>query len=68
MIALRLNLSAVSAVLVVLVAVLVAVLIAVLVAVLVAVLIAVLVVVLVGSILIVHIAFTCSILFDPWPW
>ena len=64
MIALRLNLSAVSAVLVVLVAVLVAVLIAVLVAVL----IAVLVVVLVGSILIVHIAFTCSILFDPWPW
>ena len=60
MIALRLNLSAVSAVLVVLVAVLIAVL--------VAVLIAVLVVVLVGSILIVHIAFTCSILFDPWPW
>ena len=59
MIALRLNLSAVSAVLVVLVAVLV---------VLVAVLIAVLVAVLVGSILIVHIAFTCSILFDPWPW
>ena len=67
MIALRLNLSAVSAVLVVLVAVLV-VLVAVLIAVLVAVLIAVLVVVLVGSILIVHIAFTCSILFDPWPW
>ena len=60
MIALRLNLSAVSAVLVVLVAVLIAVL--------VVVLIAVLVVVLVGSILIVHIAFTCSILFDPWPW